>query len=103
MDCLKIRSNISEVKIEKIFSLMRLWIKFIIIKLLKVINYENFRIGLGYLSTATLMINSKIVSAVSEERFTRQKNEEGYPMKAINFCLDSSKLKSEDLDAVGDL
>ena len=33
-------------------------------------------IGFGYLSTAALMIDSKIVALISEERFTRNKNEE---------------------------
>tara|TARA_B100000963_G_scaffold361104_1_gene394870 strand:+ start:407 stop:2206 length:1800 start_codon:yes stop_codon:yes gene_type:complete len=57
-------------------------------------------IGFGYLSTAALMVNTKIVSMISEERFTRKKNEEGYPMHAINYCLDQNGLKGEDLDAV---
>ena len=57
-------------------------------------------IGFGYLSTAALMVNTKIVSMISEERFTRKKNEEGYPMHAINYCLDQNGLKGEELDAV---
>ena len=57
-------------------------------------------IGFGYLSTAALMIDSKIVSVVSEERFTKNKNEEGYPMQAINYCLKKNKIKGNDLDAI---
>ena len=45
------------------------------------------------------MVDTEIVSLISEERFTRKKNEEGYPMHAIN-CLDQNGLKGKDLDAV---
>ena len=57
-------------------------------------------IGFGYLSTAALMIDSKIVALISEERFTRNKNEEGYPMNSINYCLESAGISGKDLDAV---
>tara|TARA_R110002074_G_scaffold402247_1_gene605677 strand:- start:251047 stop:252858 length:1812 start_codon:yes stop_codon:yes gene_type:complete len=57
-------------------------------------------LGLGYLSTAVLSIDGKIVSAISEERFTRKKNEEGYPRTAIDYCLESNGLKASDLDKV---
>ena len=36
-------------------------------------------------STAALMINGEIVSCVSEERFSRVKNDERYPKKAIDW------------------
>ena len=41
-----------------------------------------------------------MVASVSEERFTRGKNDWGWPSKAIEFCLRSANLKSTDLDNV---
>jgi len=38
-------------------------------------------------SSACLMINGKIISAISEERFTRKKNDESYPKNAIEYVL----------------
>ena len=37
--------------------------------------------------TAALMKDGEIVAAVSEERFSRRKGEQGFPKKAIRFCL----------------
>ena len=51
-------------------------------------------------STAALMIDGKIVGCVSEERFSRVKNDERYPKQAIEFLLDSQGLKKSDVDAV---
>ena len=36
-------------------------------------------------STAALMVDNKIVGCVSEERFTNIKNDERYPIRAINW------------------
>lgn len=51
-------------------------------------------------STAALMINGNIVACVSEERFTRVKNEDMYPYHAINSVLDLGGIDSADLDMV---
>lgn len=51
-------------------------------------------------SSATLMINGKIVSSVSEERFSKVKNDERYPKKAINYILKENKIKNTDIDYV---
>ena len=44
-------------------------------------------------STACLMIDGRIVGAISEERFTRVKNDETYPKKAIEYLLKKNKVK----------
>ena len=44
-------------------------------------------------STAALMINGRIISCVSEERFSRVKNDERYPKKAIEWILKKNKQK----------
>lgn len=51
-------------------------------------------------SAAALVIDGKIVAAAQEERFTRIKQDESFPVNAIRFCLDESGLCIDELDAV---
>jgi carbamoyltransferase len=51
-------------------------------------------------SSACLIIDGEIVSAVQEERYTRVKHDSSFPVNAITFCLEESKLKALDLDYV---
>jgi len=51
-------------------------------------------------STAALMLNGKIVACSSEERFSRVKNDERYPLKAINWILKNFKINSQEIDTV---
>ena len=41
----------------------------------------------GHNSSASLMINDRIVAAISEERFTRKKNSTDFPINSINFLI----------------
>ena len=41
-------------------------------------------------SSASLLIDGKIVCATEEERFTRIKHWAGLPIQSIEFCLDAS-------------
>jgi carbamoyltransferase len=54
----------------------------------------------GFNTSASLIINNKLVSAVEEERLSREKRTRRFPLKAINFCLKQAKLKYEDLSAI---
>ncbi len=54
----------------------------------------------GHQSSAALIINGKLVAAVAEERFTRRKNEHGYPEKAIEACLSISGIKEKDIEHI---
>jgi carbamoyltransferase len=54
----------------------------------------------GHNCTAAVMIDGEVIACVSEERFSRKKNDAGYPQKAINYCLQHAKIKPEDLDVV---
>lgn len=54
----------------------------------------------GTCSTAALMIDGEIVSCVSEERFSRQKNDEAYPKQAIEHVLNQARLSPGKLDLV---
>ena len=38
-------------------------------------------------ASACLVINNKVISAVSEERFSRIKMDNNYPFKSIDFVL----------------
>lgn len=51
-------------------------------------------------SSACLVVNGKIVSAIEEERFERIKHFGGYPLNSIKFCLDNSNYSIEDIDYI---
>jgi len=57
-------------------------------------------ICLTYQSSACLMINGKVISAVSEERFSRIKDDERYPKQAIDYILKSNNIKVSEIDYV---
>ena len=57
-------------------------------------------LSLGELSTAALLIDGTIVACVSEERFSRAKNDESYPRRSIEHCLEAGGIEGHDLDAV---
>jgi carbamoyltransferase len=52
------------------------------------------------ISTAALMVEGEIVACVSEERFSRIKNEDSYPLKAIESVLKIAGVDPEELDWV---
>jgi carbamoyltransferase len=51
-------------------------------------------------SAAALLVDGLPVAAVQEERLSRRKNDAGFPLAAIEFCLDRGGIEPEDLDAV---
>jgi carbamoyltransferase len=51
-------------------------------------------------SAACLLNDGEIISAVQEERFTRIKHDSQFPSKSIEYILDSSKIKLDDLDYI---
>ncbi len=51
-------------------------------------------------SAAALTIGGKVVAAVQEERFTREKHTPDFPVNAIKYCLEFAGLEIDDLDAV---
>ena len=57
-------------------------------------------LSLGILSTAAVFKDSKLSSCISQERFSRKKNDEAFPLDAINFVMQESNLRGKDLDAV---
>ena len=60
-------------------------------------------LGINYMhsdSSACIIKNNKLVAAVEEERFNRIKHFFGYPVNAINFCLEYSSLNIKEIDIV---
>jgi carbamoyltransferase len=51
-------------------------------------------------SAAALVIDGAPVCAVQEERLSRRKGDAGFPINAIEWCLENAKLEPSDLDAV---
>ncbi len=52
-------------------------------------------------AAASLVIDGEIVSAVQEERYTRKKNDDDFPVHAIEACLRQAGLTAAELDFVG--
>lgn len=51
-------------------------------------------------SAAALLVDGVPVCAVQEERLSRRKNDAGFPLAAIEWCLDKAGLEPQQLDAV---
>ena len=51
-------------------------------------------------SAAALLSDGRLVAAAQEERFSRIKNDEGFPRRAISFCLSRAGIEAADLDCV---
>ena len=51
-------------------------------------------------SAACVIKDGKIMAAAQEERFTRKKHDQDFPVNAISYCLNEIGVKSRDLDLV---
>ena len=51
-------------------------------------------------ASACLFKSGKLIAAVSEERFTRIKQDNTFPKKSIQFVLDFEKIKISDITTV---
>jgi carbamoyltransferase len=51
-------------------------------------------------SAAALVVDGEILAAAQEERFTRKKHDEAFPVKAVEYCLKDAGIKVADLDYV---
>lgn len=52
-------------------------------------------------SSATLIKDGRVLAAAQEERFTRKKHDNSFPVNAICFCLNECNLNIEDIDYIG--
>src|SRR5438128_12643408 len=51
-------------------------------------------------AAAALLQEGRLVAAAEEERFTRQKHDSAFPLRAIEFCLERGNVRASDLDYV---
>jgi carbamoyltransferase len=51
-------------------------------------------------AAAALVVDGKILAAAQEERFSRKKHDEAFPVKAVEYCLKDAGIKVADLDYV---
>ena len=51
-------------------------------------------------SAAAVIHNGKIIAAAQEERFTRIKQDENFPVEAAKFCLEHAGFSIDELDAI---
>ena len=51
-------------------------------------------------SAACLVSDGEIVAAAQEERFTRKKHDQDFPIQAVEFCLRHAGIKGAELDYV---
>ena len=52
-------------------------------------------------SAAALVKDGKVIAAAQEERFTRKKNDSGFPEHAISYCLDHAGVGINEMDLIG--
>ena len=51
-------------------------------------------------SAAAIVLDGQIIAAAQEERFTRKKQDSGYPHHAVNYCLSAAGINLADVDKV---
>ncbi|MEF1172708.1 carbamoyltransferase C-terminal domain-containing protein [Vibrio sinaloensis] len=54
----------------------------------------------GHNASVALSVDGEIVCAVQEERFTKRKNETGFPEKAVRYVVDKFELSNDNIDIV---
>jgi carbamoyltransferase len=52
-------------------------------------------------SAACLMRDGEVIAAAQEERFTRKRHDESFPIHAARYCLEAGRILVDDLDAIG--
>ena len=51
-------------------------------------------------SAAAITVGGKIIAAAQEERFTRKKHTQDFPIQAIKYCLEEAGLEIDELDSI---
>ena len=52
-------------------------------------------------SAAALIQDGQLVAAAHEERFTRKKHDQDFPVHAIRYCLQAGSIQAKDIDFIG--
>ncbi len=51
-------------------------------------------------AAAAIIKDGKLIAAVQEERFTRRKHDQSFPIHCVRYCLQEARLTSDDIDYV---
>ena len=51
-------------------------------------------------SAASVLKDGKIIAATPEERFTRKKHDQNFPINAIKYCLKEANIVANELDVL---
>ena len=51
-------------------------------------------------AAAVLICDGQLISAVQEERFTREKHDDSFPINSIVYCLKEAKINIEEISAI---
>jgi len=51
-------------------------------------------------SAAAVTLGGKIIAAAQEERFTRKKHTQDFPIHAIKYCLEEAGFEIDELDSI---
>ena len=51
-------------------------------------------------AAAAIVVDGKLLAAAQEERFTRKKHDQDFPIHAIEYCLNSAGFKAQELDYI---
>jgi len=51
-------------------------------------------------SAACILKDGKIIAAVQEERFTRKKHDQDFPLNAIKYCLEQANIDADELEII---
>src|SRR6476661_6277599 len=58
-------------------------------------------LSFGYHDSACcVMRDGKLIAAAQEERFSRKKNDNAFPLNAFSYCLDEAGITIADVDCV---
>lgn len=52
----------------------------------------------AHCATAALLKDGRLITCASEERFTRFKNQAGFPFRAVKYCFKAAKITGKDID-----
>ena len=51
-------------------------------------------------SAACLVRNGKVIAAVQEERFTRIKHDNSFPIESLKYCINEGDLRLDEIDYI---
>ena len=51
-------------------------------------------------SSAAVVVDGKVIAAAQEERFSRKKHDNSFPLLACEYCLNEAKIKISEIDKV---